>query len=405
MKRTPKVRLVKPSGKKPRPYQVRYHDPKDGREVRISTGTHDQDEAEDFKADIEAKLRLGIDPKPRKAVKGPSMSWEEFREEYTRLKVATFRSENAKDAAEIRLDICEAIIKPRTLERMARPETLSTLQAELLAGTGGRKGPRAANTVRSYMMALKAALNWAHKPMKWLPDPCKFEMLEADQSETLKGRPLTEAEFKAMLEACDTVCKRDPATWKFLLRGIWETGLRIDEAMNTHWSDESYIVPLRTRNGGYLLRIPANRQKNRKTQEVPTTPFLGSLLDEVADDDREGWIFNPAPRRKWDRRLTSDQAGRIITDIGQEAGIVVNEAGKFASAHDLRRSFGQRMADAGIPPRDLQAIMRHSSITTTEKYYLRHRASEQADRIAVYLGTSGKMNEKRTPNESSEVLT
>jgi hypothetical protein len=71
------------------------------------------------------------------------------------------------------------------------------------------------------------------------------------------------------------------------------------------------------------------------------------------------------------------------------------------------------MADAGIPPRDLQAIMRHASLATTEKYYLRHRASEQADRIASYLdgsrngcthfstGTPESADEKRTHIEST----
>ena len=34
---------------------------------------------------------------------------------------------------------------------------------------------------------------------------------------------------------------------------------------------------------------------------------------------------------------------------------------KFATAHDLRRSFAQRWADRGLPEADL-AIMRHGSV-------------------------------------------
>ena len=164
--------------------------------------------------------------------------------------------------------------------------------------------------------------------------------------------------------------------------------------MLVHWNDPALILPLRYRDGGNLLQIPANCQKSHKSETIPTTPEFGALLDEVPNEQRDGWIFNPAPlREKWPGRLTSDQVGRIISDIGQETGIVVkkasapDEADKFASAQDLRRSFGQRMADAGLAPHDLQAIMRHSSITTTEKYYLRHRAGEQAKRIAEKLGT------------------
>jgi len=380
--RVPKVRIARPGGRR---FQLRYRDPETKKEVRISIKSRDESEAESEKKKLEAKLLLNQDPKPKKKLTGPNMPWDDFREEYSRLKVATFRSEKSKAAAEIRLDVCESIVRPRKLNDMAQPETLSLLQAELLAGTGSKqKRRRAAKTVESYMRALKAALNWGHK-MKWLPEPCRFEMIECDDDETAKGRPLTSEEFQAMLAACDVVCGSAAPSWKFLLRGLWESGLRLGEAMNVRWEGDTYIVPLRTKKGGYLLRIPGRMQKNRKTQEVPTTPLLGALLDEVPDDQRTGWVFNPAPLRSWNRRLTPEQAGRIISEIGEKAGVIVSDSGKFASAHDLRRSFGQRMADAGIPTRDLQAIMRHASITTTEKYYLRHRAADQAERIAMYL--------------------
>ena len=78
--------------------------------------------------------------------------------------------------------------------------------------------------------------------------------------------------------------------------------------------------------------------------------------------------------------------------MGEKALIVVNDAGKFASAHDLRRSFGQRMADRGVTLRDLQKLMRHSSFTTTETFYLSDQIEEIGDRIndrleEPYLGT------------------
>jgi hypothetical protein len=67
-----------------------------------------------------AKLRLGLNAKPKTHKRGPQMAWEAFRDEYSRLKVATFRSHEAKDAAEIRLDVCERIANPRRLADMAR---------------------------------------------------------------------------------------------------------------------------------------------------------------------------------------------------------------------------------------------------------------------------------------------
>ncbi|MCA9233806.1 MAG: site-specific integrase, partial [Planctomycetales bacterium] len=87
------------------------------------------------------------------------------------------------------------------------------------------------------------------------------------------------------------------------------------------------------------------------------------------------------------------QAKRVVSDIGKRAGVVVSGSGKTASAHDLRRSFGQRMADAGVPVRLLQAMMRHRSFTTTEQYYLRDKVQQQADQLALYLGTVGQSAE------------
>jgi hypothetical protein len=52
----PKVRIARPDG---RPIQLRYTDPETKREVRISTGTRDEDEAADQKEKLEAKLLLG----------------------------------------------------------------------------------------------------------------------------------------------------------------------------------------------------------------------------------------------------------------------------------------------------------------------------------------------------------
>jgi len=59
----PSVRIVRPSG---RPFQLRYTCPVEKREIRISTGGRDEDEAELLKRELEAKLLLGIETNPVK---------------------------------------------------------------------------------------------------------------------------------------------------------------------------------------------------------------------------------------------------------------------------------------------------------------------------------------------------
>jgi len=50
---------------------------------------------------------------------------------------------------------------------------------------------------------------------------------------------------------------------------------------------------------------------------------------------------------------------------------------KYASTHDLRRSFGERWAGR-VMPTVLQGLMRHESIETTLRYYVGRNAQSVA---------------------------
>ena len=72
-RKIPKVRIVRYSD---RPYQLRYDCPVERRQIRISTGTRDDEEAEQQKAVLEAKLLLGLSTSTGQAkVLGPEMEW------------------------------------------------------------------------------------------------------------------------------------------------------------------------------------------------------------------------------------------------------------------------------------------------------------------------------------------
>jgi integrase len=237
-RKIPTVRIASPAG---RPIQLRYICPVENREIRISTKTRDEAEADRQKKELEARLLLGIDARPRKMAKGPQMLWADFRESYTQLKVSTFRNEETMTSTDIRIDICQSIINPRTLREMASEDTLALLQAKLLAGG------RSSHTVKSYMRTLIAALNWAFRPMRWIPERIAFKLLDVDEPD--KGRPITTEEFERMLASCGKVCKVDPDSWKYLLRGSWESGLRLNEAMHLSWDVDGTIIPVWPRRG------------------------------------------------------------------------------------------------------------------------------------------------------------
>lgn len=398
----PKVRIAKPNG---RPIQLRYTDPETKREVRITTETYDEAVALEEKKKLEAKLLLGVDAKPkRRAVTGPGMPWGEFRERYTELQLSTLRIKSAIDA-ESRLDIAERILKPKTLADVANSEALHDLQTRLLAGEESERGPkdkreargpRSAVTARNYVVTVLAALNWAEY-MGWLPAVPKVRKLKIAKLRQMKGRPITGEEFDRMLAGVAAeVGTEAESSWKYLLRGAWESALRLDELMHLHWSDEQYIVPQWRRGALPVLMIPATMQKNDTEESIPLLPGFEALLLETPKAQRFGWVFNPISlqtklgRGVKQQRPEAEWVGKVITRIGKAAGVIVRPAtgktkAKYASAHDLRRSCAERLTSAGIPEREVSRVLRHASVETTRRHYAPGTVQESAGIIRKAL--------------------
>lgn len=266
---------------------------------------------------------------------------------------------------------------------MADPNALQQLQAKLLAGEQSRrKKPRSHHTVKGYIGCILAALNWAHL-QGWLAAAPKIRKLKTPRLKELKGRPITEQEFDAMLNATATVVGETVAeSWKHVLKGLWTSALRLDELMHVSWDKSGTIRPVWGNGSFPVLEIPAAMQKNDTEQNIPLPPWFEAILLETPKDQRTGWAFTPlslqfkAGRKVRHKRPQADWVGKIISRIGKEAKIEVEAAqvrtgrpAKYASAHDLRRSCGERMRNAGVPPLVICRVMRHSSWETTRKHY------------------------------------
>lgn len=379
-RRIPKVRIVKPAR---RPFQLRYDCPIKKRQIRISIGCRDDAEAERQKAELEAKLLLGLDTRPGcDKILGPDMEWSDFREQYRTLHLATLRDSTAMHA-ESRLDLAQRIMKPKTLGSLADPNTLQQLQARLLAGEQSlRKKPRSSHTVRGYMNSILAALNWAHL-QGWLPTAPRIRKIKTPKLKVMKGRPITKTEFEKMLKATAGVVGEEVAeSWKHVLRGLWESALRLDEIMHVSWDLPGTIKPIWIDGQHSTLDIPAALQKNDTEENIPLLPWFEGLLLETPVDQRRGWVFQPLSlqlrigRKVRHHRPDPEWVGRVVARIGKAAGIIVQPADertgrptKYATAHDLRRSCGERLRNAGVPPLVICRVMRHASWDTTRKFY------------------------------------
>ncbi len=139
-------------------------------------------------------------------------------------------------------------------------------------------------------------------------------------------------------------------------------------------------------------------QKNDTEESIPLLPQFEAVILETPADKRTGWVFNPASlqlklgRRVRHHRPAAEWVGRVISRIGEKAGIVVQEADektgrptKYATAHDLRRSCGERLRNAGVPPLVICRVMRHASWETTRKHYAPGDIQRDAEVLRAHL--------------------
>ncbi|QDT00381.1 site-specific integrase [Adhaeretor mobilis] len=136
-----------------------------------------------------------------------------------------------------------------------------------------------------------------------------------------------------------------------------------------------------------MLRIPAEAEKGGTHWLLPITPEFSELLESVPEDERRGRVFRLLSKHGEPMKPSRPAIGPRVGDIGEAAGGIVDHREKkgellkvFASAHDLRRSFGFRWSRR-VMPTVLRELMRHASIGTTMKYYVGVNAEATADEL------------------------
>lgn len=190
-------------------------------------------------------------------------------------------------------------------------------------------------------------------------------------------------------------------SWIQLLEGLYWSGLRLAEALHLTWDDDSKIVvDLLARRP--MLIIPPAYQKNHEFRITPIVPEFAEFLQRTPESDRTGYVFNPMPiRPERSKRLSEGRVGRIISDIGREANVVVkSNPVEFASAHDLRRSFGERWSHR-VLPQTLMVLMRHASIHTTLTFYAGRNAEKTAEAVWNWFTPGSSPNGVGSPETDS----
>jgi hypothetical protein len=114
--------------------------------------------------------------------------------------------------------------------------------------------------------------------MELLPKVPDFHMPKRAKGLTLmRGRPITTEEFERMLAAVPKLRPNDAATWVHYLKGLWLSGLRLEESTVLSWDEDTPItVDLSGRRP--RLRIYAEAEKGHQDRLLPMTPDFAQFL-------------------------------------------------------------------------------------------------------------------------------
>ncbi len=365
-----------------RPLALRWIDPGTGRPRFKSSKTRNKKAAERAAAAHERDLREG------KLATNARMPWQDFVLKFSE-QVLPSRAENTRSLFVTVFNAVDRLVKPDRLGSMTATR-LDEFSALL------RKEGKSEATIRTYLAHLRGSLAWAAR-LKWIravpefPETLRF----AKGDGGMKGRPVTGEELWKLLKATRRVVGKAAAKhWRRVLVGLWWSGLRISEAVALRWDGMSAGLVIDMTGRRPMLRIDAAAEKGNRNRLLPLAPEFCRLLQRTPAARRRGKVFS-VPHPGTGRQVPCEEASAIISKIGQKAGVKVRskvkskvdpatgerapvEVVKFASAHDLRRSFGERWAER-VLPKVLMELMRHENIGTTMRFYVGQNAQRTAD--------------------------
>lgn len=192
---------------------------------------------------------------------------------------------------------------------------------------------------------------WATREGIVILDP--FEHVRpAPQTKTLPPY-LTQAEVRAMLEVCDPELQlRDRA----VLEVLYSSALRVGELLRLDLTDIDF--------GGRTIVVREGKRK--KDRVVPIGRLAAKLTRRYVQTKR---VAAPCDARA----LFVDDMGNRLTTYGVATHILapaIRGAGiqKHVTPHVLRHSCAIHLLENGAGVREVQQLLGHAKISTTQKY-------------------------------------
>ena len=312
-----------------------------GKERRISLGRYgvlSADQARDMAGDWLRDARKGIDPAKVREAKEKRLLFSELAERYITEYAETEKSVSAAKEDTRRL---RKVLIPLWGKRPA--EEIG--QFDIVKFRNRIKKEIGHHTANRYVALLSKMFNLAVEWGVREDNPARRRKDFKPFPEEARDRWLRPDEIRRMFESL--ALESDP-----IIRGalafLLLTGARRGEALSAKWDDIDFDAA--------MWRIP--KTKSGKPQTIPISGQAMSVLQSLPRVDGCPWVF---PGRAKDKPLTN--LTRSWYKIRERAGLT------DCRIHDLRRSLGSMMVQAGASLYVTQRALRHADSRVTSEVY------------------------------------
>jgi integrase len=345
----------------------------DGQQVKRRVGAKRAPSTRDglTRTQAESEMRrLIAEVKPTRYVHGDALTIGELGARYMRHLERQGRKRATLVAVESIVRVwLEPFFGDRDLRRV-RAEDVRELVQRMESGNrpgartvGDRRYGRAVSvkTLRNYIGTLSALLTFAERH-GWLASnaarlidlPAVQEHQEVRFLEPLEVQALADAAVSGDYHAIDRALYLTAAM----------TGLRQGELCALRWRDVDWPAARVRVRQNYVLGEFGTPKSRRSTRSVPMADVVAGELDRLyvaaGDPDDDVLVFaDPFTAGPLDKAAILRRYRRALR------AAKLDEAHRF---HDLRHTFGTRMAAAAVPMRTLQEWMGHRDIATTQRY-------------------------------------
>ena len=217
----------------------------------------------------------------------------------------------------------------KPLHRIAIADVTHQMVAEHLGKLERRSGPVARNRARS---SLSRLFTWAMQEGFSDRNPVGDT---AKRPERARERVLSRDELEAIWHATD-----EPGDHNAIVRLLLLTGQRRQEVGGMSWPEVDLEKAVWT--------IPSERTKNRRVHEVPLSPLAMDVLADLFERIDCAFVFGigHGPFSGWSRAKAR---------LDRKSGV------QNWTLHDLRRTFVTQLAEMGVQPHVIEAIVNHTS--------------------------------------------